>query len=475
MPPVIRDDPYAGYNFQVIVTGVSDDGIAVSGSFTEVSGLELEVDADRVPQRQRGHHRPQDPGPEEVHEHHAQARHHRRPRVLELDPAGASTARCSAPRARSCCSTRTRQEVCAGTSRAAGRASTPARPQRGQQRDRHGDRWRSATKASRSTPVMTGAAHSRRQVRRVRPSFRRGALRTDMAAFAGPDPARAGRRAGAGGGLATIRDAVRRTHRTAPRHVLRPARLLRERRRHRAVVHRIGAPPVDPASWPGTSAAAAVAAAIGLARVPVSRSVASSPGRGPTASALPLRYQRKTVRTANGRPCWSYAVDGDRPSAWWRSRLPRYRRGRSGRASTYIRLARQTRHAPVPAAAARPVPLTQRWTLQLGGRHRAPMPTQRLRPSCAMPRILADEPALFAFPTSPAISPTTISDARSSRPRRAGSRAALDRLCCWSIRRKGSSGDNGRRLAVGVRRAATRSRGRRPPTTRWIMVNDPMG
>src|SRR2546430_10729639 len=43
MPPVIRDDPYAAYNFQVIVTNVSDDGVAVSGAFTEVSGLELEI------------------------------------------------------------------------------------------------------------------------------------------------------------------------------------------------------------------------------------------------------------------------------------------------------------------------------------------------------------------------------------------------------------------------------------------------
>jgi phage tail-like protein len=43
MPPVIRDDPYAAYNFQVIVTNVSDDGVAVSGSFSEVSGLEVEI------------------------------------------------------------------------------------------------------------------------------------------------------------------------------------------------------------------------------------------------------------------------------------------------------------------------------------------------------------------------------------------------------------------------------------------------
>jgi phage tail-like protein len=43
MPPVFRDDPYPAYNFEVIVTGVSDDGSAVRGSFSEVSGLELEM------------------------------------------------------------------------------------------------------------------------------------------------------------------------------------------------------------------------------------------------------------------------------------------------------------------------------------------------------------------------------------------------------------------------------------------------
>lgn len=41
--PVYRDDPYGGYNFLVTVNGVSDDGTAVKGSFTEASGLETEV------------------------------------------------------------------------------------------------------------------------------------------------------------------------------------------------------------------------------------------------------------------------------------------------------------------------------------------------------------------------------------------------------------------------------------------------
>ena len=43
MPPTLRDDPYLGYNFQVIVTQVSDDGEAVSGSFSEASGLDVKV------------------------------------------------------------------------------------------------------------------------------------------------------------------------------------------------------------------------------------------------------------------------------------------------------------------------------------------------------------------------------------------------------------------------------------------------
>lgn len=44
MPPVRRDDPYPAYNFQVIITGVSNDGKAVSGSFSEVTGLEVTLD-----------------------------------------------------------------------------------------------------------------------------------------------------------------------------------------------------------------------------------------------------------------------------------------------------------------------------------------------------------------------------------------------------------------------------------------------
>jgi len=39
-----RDDPYPGYSFRIEVTGVSPDGAAVKGSFSEAGGLEVSVD-----------------------------------------------------------------------------------------------------------------------------------------------------------------------------------------------------------------------------------------------------------------------------------------------------------------------------------------------------------------------------------------------------------------------------------------------
>src|SRR3954469_17532395 len=44
MPPVFREDPYAGHQFEVVITGISDDGTAVKGSFAECSGLEASMD-----------------------------------------------------------------------------------------------------------------------------------------------------------------------------------------------------------------------------------------------------------------------------------------------------------------------------------------------------------------------------------------------------------------------------------------------
>jgi phage tail-like protein len=43
VPPTRRDEPYAAHNFQLIVNGISDDGSSVSGAFTEISGLEVEI------------------------------------------------------------------------------------------------------------------------------------------------------------------------------------------------------------------------------------------------------------------------------------------------------------------------------------------------------------------------------------------------------------------------------------------------
>ena len=40
---IVRDDPYSAQNFRVVISGVLDDGQAVRGSFSEVSGLDVEI------------------------------------------------------------------------------------------------------------------------------------------------------------------------------------------------------------------------------------------------------------------------------------------------------------------------------------------------------------------------------------------------------------------------------------------------
>jgi phage tail-like protein len=45
MPAVYRDDPYPAYAFEVVLTGISEDGKAVKGSFMEVAGLGVEIPA----------------------------------------------------------------------------------------------------------------------------------------------------------------------------------------------------------------------------------------------------------------------------------------------------------------------------------------------------------------------------------------------------------------------------------------------
>ena len=43
MPTKVRADPYAGYSFLLTIAGISDDGKATSGSFSEISGIEAEI------------------------------------------------------------------------------------------------------------------------------------------------------------------------------------------------------------------------------------------------------------------------------------------------------------------------------------------------------------------------------------------------------------------------------------------------
>ncbi|MEZ4416033.1 MAG: phage tail protein [Gemmatimonadota bacterium] len=43
MPPIYRDDPYGNYNFLLEIDGVSEDGRAARGSFSEISGLGVEI------------------------------------------------------------------------------------------------------------------------------------------------------------------------------------------------------------------------------------------------------------------------------------------------------------------------------------------------------------------------------------------------------------------------------------------------
>jgi len=42
--PVFREDPYASHQFEIVITGISDDGTAVKGSFSECTGLDVSMD-----------------------------------------------------------------------------------------------------------------------------------------------------------------------------------------------------------------------------------------------------------------------------------------------------------------------------------------------------------------------------------------------------------------------------------------------
>ena len=43
MPPVKRADPYAGYSFLMTIKTISPDGTATAGSFSEITGIEVEI------------------------------------------------------------------------------------------------------------------------------------------------------------------------------------------------------------------------------------------------------------------------------------------------------------------------------------------------------------------------------------------------------------------------------------------------
>ena len=40
---VLRESPYPGINFHVVISGILEDGRSIAGSFAEVSGLDVEI------------------------------------------------------------------------------------------------------------------------------------------------------------------------------------------------------------------------------------------------------------------------------------------------------------------------------------------------------------------------------------------------------------------------------------------------
>ncbi len=48
MPTPIRDNPDPGHNVQVVVTDISNNGKAVSGALSEISGVEVSIERSRT-------------------------------------------------------------------------------------------------------------------------------------------------------------------------------------------------------------------------------------------------------------------------------------------------------------------------------------------------------------------------------------------------------------------------------------------
>ena len=151
MPPYYRDDPYAGYNFEVVVNGVSDDGTAVKGSFAEDQGSRSTID----PIEYRN-------GSEDITVRKIPGLKKFTNIMLKrgvtgdlafwnwivegMNGPGAAHRRLDPPARRE-----PSRKSCAGTSRAAGRASGPARASTRRTTRSRWRRSRSATKGSRST------------------------------------------------------------------------------------------------------------------------------------------------------------------------------------------------------------------------------------------------------------------------------------------------------------------------------------
>ena len=68
MPTVTRNDPYPGHNFQSSSPASATTAAPSAVPSPRSAGSRSSIERDRVPQRQRGHHRPQDPGPEDLHQ-----------------------------------------------------------------------------------------------------------------------------------------------------------------------------------------------------------------------------------------------------------------------------------------------------------------------------------------------------------------------------------------------------------------------
>ena len=219
-----RDDPYGGYNFEVIVNGhqrrrrrrqgLVHRGLRAGGRGPARSSTATAARTSRVRKI---------PGLKKFTNITLKRGITGDLGVLELDPRGDERPGARAPRARSSCSTRTGRRSCAGTSSAAGPASGPGPASTPRTTRSRWRRSRSATRACehRRAEPMTIALRSAGPVRSRSPRPRRepSPLRSDVAGVR-----RAGRAAGPVGVAGARRGLAR-----VPRDVRRPRRRRRRR------------------------------------------------------------------------------------------------------------------------------------------------------------------------------------------------------------------------------------------------------